>query len=451
MGQSTFVQRGTLGVVVAIALAALGAAQATAADITEGFATAANMKSGVGSAASMVLLGDLSWGSYNAGPNWTRSRNSFLEFQTGSNVQGTYAFTRFGTSLELDKIEVDKKSGWSSTMRFLVRDAGAGNKWYASQALAFTAGVAQYSPSSYQWYEVTTGGAEMSTGTGGTWAPLVFSSTGVAWPGLTIDGAGFYVETPDTVNSCQVYGVTWKAPIAGAVTIPDLAGLTEGAATSTLTSLGLVVTTPSLSAHSDEYAAGLVTTSTPGAGIEVAPGSAVQLTVSTGPAQMWDWSPIGSSLDFGDESNWTLAGSAVGTEAVFAKPIDIAERLRFYRGDTATMGAAETMTAQRLLLGNNGKVIVDGGALTVNGAISSIGSISFGAATSGTLEVRSGSVVFGNLNVGVNDTKRAAGGTLRISGGGVSCGNLNICQPGTGGGTVVRGERRHRYRRLGLR
>ncbi len=66
------------------------------------------------------------------------------------------------------------------------------------------------------------------------------------------------------------------------VTVPSLIGLSEGVAGQTLGNVGLNVGSIS-SVDSTQYAAGLVVSSDPGTGAAVAPGSSVNIAVSTGP------------------------------------------------------------------------------------------------------------------------------------------------------------------------
>jgi len=73
----------------------------------------------------------------------------------------------------------------------------------------------------------------------------------------------------------------WINTLQGPLPVPNLAGLTQAAASSTLTSTGLVVGTIS-SASSATAPAGLVLNQNPAAGTVVAPGSTVNLIVSSG-------------------------------------------------------------------------------------------------------------------------------------------------------------------------
>jgi membrane peptidoglycan carboxypeptidase len=68
----------------------------------------------------------------------------------------------------------------------------------------------------------------------------------------------------------------------GTVGVPDVVGLAESDATALLTSLGL--SPSSVTEPSDTVPAGSVISVDPGVGTQVAPGDAVQLTVSSGPA-----------------------------------------------------------------------------------------------------------------------------------------------------------------------
>jgi membrane peptidoglycan carboxypeptidase len=81
---------------------------------------------------------------------------------------------------------------------------------------------------------------------------------------------------------------TWPTPDAQflygqQVSVPNVAGLTPAAATTTLQKAGFTVTTGQPQA-SDTVAAGLVAATNPGAGTQATPGSAVALLLSSGPA-----------------------------------------------------------------------------------------------------------------------------------------------------------------------
>jgi hypothetical protein len=69
------------------------------------------------------------------------------------------------------------------------------------------------------------------------------------------------------------------------VSVPNVVGLTQAAATSAITSAGLVLGTVTTQS-SATVAAGSVISQSPGAGASVTAGSAVNLMVSTGPASV---------------------------------------------------------------------------------------------------------------------------------------------------------------------
>lgn len=99
------------------------------------------------------------------------------------------------------------------------------------------------------------------------------------------------MQTSETVPSgvvisCSVTGAAAKlvvssGPAPADVTMPNVVGQTEAAATTALTGLGLTVQT---TAVANAQPAGTVLSSNPAAGATVAPGSAVTLQVSSGPA-----------------------------------------------------------------------------------------------------------------------------------------------------------------------
>ena len=93
-----------------------------------------------------------------------------------------------------------------------------------------------------------------------------------AMAGITTTGGRLNVN--NAIRSC--------AP-SPTVIVPNVVGLTQAAATTSLTGAGLVVGTVTM-ASSPTVPAGNVISQTPGGGTSVAVGSAVNLTVSTGPA-----------------------------------------------------------------------------------------------------------------------------------------------------------------------
>ena len=88
--------------------------------------------------------------------------------------------------------------------------------------------------------------------------------------------------TTDRWNFASVEVIAGSAP---GLTVPNVVNLTQAAATTALTTAGLVVGTVT-TAPSGTVAAGAVISESPVAGTPVAAGSAVNLVVSTGPAQV---------------------------------------------------------------------------------------------------------------------------------------------------------------------
>jgi hypothetical protein len=91
----------------------------------------------------------------------------------------------------------------------------------------------------------------------------------------TYDGSGTYANSAGSLN------LTVNAPPL-VVTVPNLGGLTQSAASATIASAGLTQGTVT-TAHSATIPAGLVMSQSPAAGTSAAPGSAVNLVISLGP------------------------------------------------------------------------------------------------------------------------------------------------------------------------
>jgi beta-lactam-binding protein with PASTA domain/Ca2+-binding RTX toxin-like protein len=96
----------------------------------------------------------------------------------------------------------------------------------------------------------------------------------------------------------------------GTVAVPTVVGLTQGAATTAITNAGLVVGT--VTQQASAVTAGNVISSTPVAGTQVAPGSAVNLVVSTGPATVAVPNVVGQTQGAATTAI-TNAGLVVGT------------------------------------------------------------------------------------------------------------------------------------------
>ena len=97
------------------------------------------------------------------------------------------------------------------------------------------------------------------------------------------------------------------------VAVPNVVGLSQSAAESTVTSEGLIIGTVAL-AYSDTVAEGSVISHTPVAGSRVPPGSLVDLLVSLGPEPVTVPNVVGLEESFA-QSAITIAGLTVGTVA----------------------------------------------------------------------------------------------------------------------------------------
>ncbi|GJL57658.1 MAG: hypothetical protein NPIRA03_05150 [Nitrospirales bacterium] len=103
---------------------------------------------------------------------------------------------------------------------------------------------------------------------------------------------------------------TFALPTVWAEDVPDVVGLSQGAAESAITGAGLAVG-PITTANHATVPSGSVISQTPAAGASVAAGSAVSLVVSTGPAPVTVPNVVGSTQGAA-ESAITGAGLAVG-------------------------------------------------------------------------------------------------------------------------------------------
>jgi beta-lactam-binding protein with PASTA domain len=144
----------------------------------------------------------------------------------------------------------------------------------------------------------------VSTGPAPVAVPNVVGQTQAAAT-TAITGAGLVVGTVTTASSNTVAAgsVISESPVAGTlvapgssvnlvvstgpgkVAVPNVVGLTQAAATTAITNAGLVLGTVT-TASSSTVPAGSVISESPIAGTMVAPGSSVNLVVSTGPAKV---------------------------------------------------------------------------------------------------------------------------------------------------------------------
>ena len=98
------------------------------------------------------------------------------------------------------------------------------------------------------------------------------------------------------------------------VMVPNVVGMAQAAATSSITGAGLTLGTVTM-ANSSSVAAGNVISENPAAGASVASGSAVALTVSSGPAPVAVPNVVGDTLAAASTAI-TTAGLKVGTETM---------------------------------------------------------------------------------------------------------------------------------------
>jgi FG-GAP-like repeat/PASTA domain/Dockerin type I domain/Divergent InlB B-repeat domain/FG-GAP repeat len=165
-------------------------------------------------------------------------------------------------------------------------------------------------------------------------APFVLTAT--ANPGYTFQNwtASQQPGNPPVGGTCDtatcpqhVFApVVWTANFAPvAVAVPNVVGQTQAAASTTITGAGLVVRNIT-SASSTTVAAGSVISESPAAGTQVAPGSAVDLVVSTGPPVVPH--VVSFSVLFGSQSYEVIGSPRVhlpwqiaGIRVVFSEPI----------------------------------------------------------------------------------------------------------------------------------
>ncbi len=120
-------------------------------------------------------------------------------------------------------------------------------------------------------------------------------------------------------NDSLPYGVSLFIGSSGpSVSVPNVVGLTQAAASSTITGAGLTVGTV-ITASSPTITSGSVISESPIAGTSVASGSAVNLTVSTGPAQVSVPNVVGLT-QAAASSAITGAGLTVGSISTASSP-----------------------------------------------------------------------------------------------------------------------------------
>ncbi|HMP82456.1 MAG TPA: PASTA domain-containing protein, partial [Verrucomicrobiota bacterium] len=121
--------------------------------------------------------------------------------------------------------------------------------------------------------------------------------TGTAWQGSRLGDAVAYMyglAVGDGLNkgTTQIYASSYDGnvylfewvPDINTVTVPDVSGLTESSALTSVTNVGLIIGSVT-TASSQSVPAGLVISQTPVAGTQIVPGSAVNIVLSSGPEQ----------------------------------------------------------------------------------------------------------------------------------------------------------------------
>jgi len=169
----------------------------------------------------------------------------------------------------------------------------------------------------------------ISTGPAQVQVPNVVGATQAAAT-TTITGAGLTVGSVamQASNTVAAGSVISQSPTAGTmvangsavnltvssgpgtVAVPDVVGHTQADATTAITAAGLIVGTVT-QASSASVAKGSVISSAPAAGTQVAPGSSVDLTVSSGPTPQYAYAS-NNALDA--SSNGVISGYNVGAD-----------------------------------------------------------------------------------------------------------------------------------------
>lgn len=177
----------------------------------------------------------------------------------------------------------------------------------------------------------------LSLGSEGSSVPNVVGQTRSAAT-TTLNNAGFYVtydeqysdsvaegvvisQTPESGSKLKADGtvniVVSKGKESKAVSVPNVVGQSEGAATTTLSNSGFQVTTEYQASTS--VSAGSVISQTPSSGSELDPGKTVHLVISTGSGSTGGGSDNsgsgGSSTGGGSGANSTGGGSGTGSNS----------------------------------------------------------------------------------------------------------------------------------------
>ncbi|MCX7013075.1 MAG: PASTA domain-containing protein [Candidatus Sumerlaeota bacterium] len=449
---------------MALAVAAvllMGTRTARAVDTSEDFSLATantNMVSPPTPAGTADLLNNADlkydWGGFAAanplatGSNIVRINNlSGMQFRNGAAVPGSYFVTRFtsGDSAVVNKLKyIDVTENQTDFQaRLLVRNHTDGS-WYASSSVSLVDAIS-FDVNTLQWAPVTNAATaiEAAVGAGApNFDALTFGSLG-AWPtDMNVDGGGLCVDNDNALNGCRIQMMAWKEPIVGGITVPNVTAISKGAAAAALTALGLTSSEVSPKVNNDSYPVDYVTATSPVAGIVVAPGTNVALTICGGADEYWNWVG-GADPNVQTQANWAVGGTDLTVPAdPYDGSIDSTERLVVRSGSVAWNTGS--LVADKILILNGATVTMNSG-VTLNVSNTQNSQVGSGYANlgsgAGTLVINTGATVtFRALNIGQTSMFQAGSGSLTINGGTVTLTNtLNIGNPdnGAGAGTAL--------------
>ncbi|MCX7014116.1 MAG: putative Ig domain-containing protein, partial [Candidatus Sumerlaeota bacterium] len=421
--------------VVAVAVISwVGAGTALAGDAVEDFtlnSTGGNVTIvALGGSDTLIDCAGLTydWGAYDAGTvsaNIRIQQTNGMQMRQGAAVPGSYFLTRFtsGDSAVVNNLEfVDvTENNTDFDARLLVRDHATG-AWYASATVSLV-DAKSFDADTLQWAPVTNAQSAIEDAiniAGTLFTTLNIGSLG-AWPaGLDVDGGGLYVDSDHAADSCRIARLAFKEPIPGSVPVPDVVGQDKTAAAAAIVAVGLVANELTPKANNDIYLNDQVISTSPLAGIQVAPGSTVDMTISGGPDEFWDWTGGAGPADVSNQANWTLAGTDLTVPPnPYAPPIDAGERVAVR--NSTTWNAGSLSYGGMNVIGSVGSAVVNvSGATLSNTGATQIGAGNAALGTgSGTIIINAGSTVTCSaaINIGTASAAMAGNGTLEVTGG----------------------------------
>jgi hypothetical protein len=197
-------------------------------------------------------------------------------------------------------------------------------------------------------------------------------------------------ELTGTANLGFTVGAPAPFNCAGGVTVPNVVGQTQAAATTAVTGAGLTVGTVTQQSSS-MVASGSVISESPAAGTRVASGSAVNLVVSTGPAQVAVPNVVGQT-------------QAAATPAITGAGLTVG---------TVTQQASSTMASGSVISQNPaaGTNVASGSAVNLvvsSGGSGSSGSGSGGGGGGGTFDLYTLATLLGSLILGFRRARHFA-------------------------------------------